>query len=92
MTRSIVASTQTQVVMNEGTRAERAARPQLHTWELAKRGWKNMYIATEEGISEARKIGCRIAEIDPTSAKGHQLIAVADFHLSTWRLRVILRS
>jgi len=81
VTRSIVASTQTQVVMNEGTRAERAARPQLHTWELAKRGWKKMYIATEEGISEARKIGCRIAEIDLTSAKGHQLIAVADFHL-----------
>src|SRR5215203_2402437 len=81
VTRSLVASTQTQVVMNEGTRAERAARPQLHTWELAKRGWKKMYIATEEGISEARKIGCRIAEIDLTSAKGHQLIAVADFHL-----------
>ena len=36
---------------------------------------------TEEGISEARKVGCQIAEIDPTSAKGHQLIAVADFHL-----------
>ena len=81
VTRSIVASTQTQVVMNEGTRAERAARPELQTWELAKRGWKNMYIATEDGIWEGRKIGRRIVEIDPTSAKGHQLIAVGDFHL-----------
>jgi len=79
--RSIVASTQTQVVMNEGTRAERAARPELQTWELAKRGWKQLYIATEDGLREGREIGRRIVEIDPTSAKGHQLIAVADFHL-----------
>jgi adenylate cyclase len=53
--RSIVASTQTQVVINEGARAEHAAKPELEVWELAKRGWKNVYGLTLESIEEARR-------------------------------------
>ena len=40
ITRSIVASTQTQVVLNEGLIAERHEHPDFHTWDMAKRGWR----------------------------------------------------
>ena len=79
--RSIVASMQTQVVINEGARAEHAAKPELEVWELAKRGWKNLYGLTLESIEEAGRLGRKIIELDARSAKGHQLVAAANFHL-----------
>jgi adenylate cyclase len=46
ITRSIVASTQTQVVLNEGLLAERREHPDFHTWDMAKRGWREIYQLT----------------------------------------------
>jgi adenylate cyclase len=80
--RSIVASTQTQVVINEGVLAEQADRPDLRVWELAKRGWKNLYGLTAESLSEARRLGRAAVAADPMSSKGHQVIGAANFHLA----------
>ena len=81
ITRSVVGSTQTQVVLREGALAERSDRPDFRTWDLAKRGWKNIYELTQESIQKAREIASELTRIDPSFAKGHQLHAAATFHL-----------
>ena len=50
-------------------------------WDLAKQGWHHVYDLTREGLGRARAIGQRIVETDPSSPKGHQLIAVANGHM-----------
>ncbi|KLK91639.1 hypothetical protein AA309_19145 [Microvirga vignae] len=81
ITRSIVASTQTQVVLNEGLVAERHERPDFHTWDMAKRGWREIYQLTRESLEKAREIGLAIKQHDPTSPKGPQIVATAAYHL-----------
>ena len=77
ITRSVVGSTQTQVVLREGTLAEQIARPDFHTWDLAKRGWKQIYELTLTSLQGALEIGRELVRIDPLFAKGHQLLAAA---------------
>ncbi|OKO70440.1 hypothetical protein AC629_40390 [Bradyrhizobium sp. NAS80.1] len=82
ITRSVVASTQTQVVLREGALAERSERPDFRTWDLAKQGLKNIYALTQESIAEARKVATELTRIDASFAKGHQLLAAATYHLA----------
>ncbi|MBO1906333.1 adenylate/guanylate cyclase domain-containing protein [Microvirga sp. 3-52] len=81
ITRSIVASTQTQVVLNEGLIAERHEHPDFHTWDMAKRGWRNIYQLSRESLERAREIGLAIKRHDPASPKGPQIVATATYHL-----------
>ena len=82
ITRSVVGSTQTQVVLSEGALAERSERPDFRTWDLAKRGWKKIYELTPESIAGARGIADELTRIDPSFAKGYQLLAAATYHLA----------
>jgi adenylate cyclase len=82
ITRSVVGSTQCQVVYSEGVLAERNERPDFRTWDLAKRGWKEVYGLTSESIAAAREIASEVTRIDPSFAKGHQLLAAATYHLA----------
>src|SRR5262249_4787959 len=82
ITRSVVASTQTQVVLSEGTLAERSERPDFRTWDLAKRGWKKIYELTRQSIEGGREIAGELTRIDPSFAQGHQLLAAAAYHLA----------
>ncbi|WP_338691758.1 adenylate/guanylate cyclase domain-containing protein [Bradyrhizobium sp. 26S5] len=82
ITRSVVGSTQCQVVFSEGVLAERSERPDFRTWDLAKRGWKEIYGLTSESIARAREIGVEVTRIDLSFAKGHQLLAAATYHLA----------
>jgi adenylate cyclase len=80
ITRSVVASTQTQLVLTEGASAERRQRPEFRSWDLAKRGWKNIYALTSESLETARQIGLDLVASDPNFAKGHHLLAAALYH------------
>jgi adenylate cyclase len=82
ITRSIVASTQTQVVLNEGLIAERHEHPDFRTWDMAKRGWREIYQLTRESLERAREIGLGIKQHDPLSPKGPQIVATATYHLA----------
>lgn len=82
ITRSVVGSTQTQVVLSEGALAERSERPDFHTWDLAKRGWKKIYELTQESIEGAHEIAGELTRIDPQFATGHQLLAAAASNLA----------
>jgi adenylate cyclase len=82
ITRSVVGSTQTQIVISEGALAERSERPAFRSWDLAKRGWKMIYGLTPESFQHARTIGLELTRTDPSFAKGHQLLGTADYHLA----------
>ncbi|MGY8680630.1 tetratricopeptide repeat protein [Bradyrhizobium sp. UFLA05-153] len=82
ITRSVVGSTQSQLIFSEGVLAEQSQRPDFRTWDLAKRGWKKIYELTPESIAAAREIAGELTRIDPSFAKGHQLLAAARYHLA----------
>jgi adenylate cyclase len=82
ITRSVVGSTQTQVVLSEGAFAERSTKPDFRSWDLAKRGWKKIYELTRDSLEAARDIARELTEIDPSFAKGQQLLAAAEYHLA----------
>jgi adenylate cyclase len=81
ITTGLIASMQTQVVLNEGLAAERLNRPDLPVWELAKRGLKEIYQLTRDSLERALAIGRDLVSLDPTSSKGHQLVALGAYHL-----------
>jgi adenylate cyclase len=81
ITRSVVGSTQSQLIFSEGALAEQSQRPDFRTWDLSKRGWKKIYELTPESIAGAREIASELTGIDPSFAKGHQLLAAATYHL-----------
>ncbi|MEJ1161453.1 adenylate/guanylate cyclase domain-containing protein [Prosthecomicrobium sp. N25] len=81
ITRSVVASTQTEVILNEGLLAERRERPELHLWELSTRGWREIYQLTREHLERARETGQSIKRLYPGDPKGPQVIATASYHL-----------
>ena len=82
ITRSVVGSTQRQLVFSEGALAEQSERPDFRTWDLAKRGWKEIYGLTLESLAAAREIAGELTRIDPSFAKGYQLLAAATYHLA----------
>ena len=81
ITAGLVASMQTQVLLNEGLAAERRNRPDLPVWDLAKRGLWEIYQLTRPSLERALAIGREIVRLDATSSKGHQLVALASYHL-----------
>ncbi len=77
----LVASMQTQMVLNEGLVVERQRRPDLSVWDLAKRGLKEIYELTGESLERALAIGYEILSLDRANSKGHQLVALGAYHL-----------
>jgi adenylate cyclase len=80
ITRSVVASTQSQVVISEGKFAERNERPDFRVWDLAKRGWRKIYELKRRSFEEAEGIAREVIHLDPSFPKGHQLLAAVSYH------------
>ncbi|MGO9358241.1 MAG: winged helix-turn-helix domain-containing protein [Xanthobacteraceae bacterium] len=81
ITRGIVSTIQTQIVLNEGLVTGRGERPEIQIWNMAKRGWREVYLQTAESLEKARVAGHEIIRTAPDSAKGYQLAACAAAHL-----------
>jgi adenylate cyclase len=81
ITRGIVSTLQTQIVLNEGLVANRSVRPEIRAWDMAKRGWREVYLQTSESLERARVAGHELMKTAPDSAKGYQLTACAAGHL-----------
>jgi adenylate cyclase len=81
ITRGIVATLQTEIVLNEGLVADRGERPEIRVWNMAKRGWREVYLQTAESLERARVAGHHMIKAAPDSAKGYQLAACAAGHL-----------
>jgi adenylate cyclase len=80
ITRSVVGSTQVQVVISEGKFAERNERPDFRAWDLAKRGWRKIYELKRGSFDEADGIAREVIHLDASFSKGHQLLAAVSYH------------
>jgi adenylate cyclase len=81
ITHGIVSTIQTQIVLNEGRVTGRGERPEIRIWNMAKRGWREVYLQTAESLEKARLAGHEIIRAAPDSAKGYQLAGCAAAHL-----------
>jgi adenylate cyclase len=83
ITRAVVASTQTQVVISEGAGLSRTVDgTAIGVWDLVKRGWNRIYNFTPESFEEVRLLALEAIELDPSNGRGHQLHALALYHQS----------
>jgi adenylate cyclase len=83
ITRAVVASTQTQVVISEGERHSRTVDgTAIGIWDLVKRGWKRVYDLNSDSFEDARLLALEAIQLDPSSSGGHQLHAAALYHAS----------
>jgi adenylate cyclase len=53
----------------------------IQIWNMAKRGWREVYLQTAESLEKARLAGHEIIRTAPDSAKGYQLAGCAAAHL-----------
>jgi adenylate cyclase len=82
VTRSVVASAQTQIMLHEGDSIERSGKTSLSLAEQAAKGWAQLYHPTTQSLSRALHIGSSLIEMASQSPKGHQLVASAAYHMS----------
>ena len=80
ITRCVAASTQTQVTLAEGDRAEQAERPQVNVWLLLKRAARRGYDLTPESLAEERELAERALELAPESGLAHRALAKVLVH------------
>lgn len=80
ITRSVAASTQTHIVLEEGARAEQVERPDLNVWLLVKRSWGRLYDLTEEALADARTLAERAVELAPQSGPAHEILSIVHTH------------
>lgn len=82
ITQSVVASMETSVQISEGSLFENVERPSLPVWGLVNRSWKEMYTHTPESLAEAIRLAEEAVALDPNSARAHQALSTALWHLA----------
>ena len=80
ITRSVVSTIQTQMILLEGSLAERTTTPNFKIWEMAKRAYRQFYGLTRESLTEAGALARAMIAADPTSGEGHRMLSLVDSH------------
>lgn len=80
ITRNVVASIKTQVVLKEGQLAERRAISDLGLWDLLKRAWLRLYEATPESLVQAEGLVRQAIAEDPACAVAYWMLSDAILH------------
>nr|WP_283815910.1 adenylate/guanylate cyclase domain-containing protein [Bradyrhizobium sp. AUGA SZCCT0222] len=81
ITRSLVSTIQTEMILLEGSLAERTTTPNLKIWDMAKRAYPQFYGLTRESLTKAGELARAMIAADPTSPEGHRLLSLVDSHL-----------
>ena len=80
ITRNVVATTQTQIQLTEGSLFEELEKLSLPVWALVNRSWKLMYELNDQSLQEAISMAEEAVSLDPGSGRAHQALASALFH------------
>jgi TolB-like protein/class 3 adenylate cyclase len=80
ITKQIVASTSTQVLLDMGHKVRRLERPDIKTWDLVARGWRLFYELTKESLIEAEMLFRKAVALSPKSSEAHFLLAGVLIH------------
>jgi adenylate cyclase len=81
--RAVAASTYTKLLISAGAVSERLDKEDVATWALWKRGMRELYSLTSEGLEQAELIGRELLRREPSSAKARLIIALALYHYIT---------
>ena len=82
ITRNVVASTQTQVQLREGSFFEHIERPSLPVWALINRAWSLWYELTPEALDNGMRLAEEAVALDPKSGRAYQTLAT--MHWNTY--------
>ena len=82
ITRNVVASTQMQIQLSEGSITAFADRPSLPVWALVNRAWKLMYEMTPASLRESIRLAEEAVALDPGSGRAQQTLAAALAHFA----------
>jgi adenylate cyclase len=80
ITRNVVASIKTQVILKEGQLAERRPISDLGIWDLLKRAWRCLYESTPESLSQAETLVRQALAEDPGCAVTYWMLSDAILH------------
>jgi adenylate cyclase len=81
ITRSVVSTIQTEMLLLEGSLAERTTTPNFKIWEMSKRGYRQLYGLTRESLAEGSELARAMIAAEPTSPEGHRLLSLIDSHI-----------
>ncbi len=85
ITRNVVASTQTQIMMAEGGPGQGASsrgesRPDLGVWSLVSRSMARIHELTPEALADAKQLAEQALAIDPTGAAAWRCLSIVLYH------------
>jgi adenylate cyclase len=80
ITRSVVATLQTELLVLEGSLVDRSAW-NLEVWTATKKIWKEFYSLSREGLTEGLRLARKLAKDHPASAEGHKLASLIASHV-----------
>jgi adenylate cyclase len=80
ITKSLVATLQTEFLFLEGSLVDRTASPSFEIWSTGKRVWKQFYLLSRKSLAEGLEAARGMARDYPESAEGHKLVSLLASH------------
>jgi adenylate cyclase len=80
ITRSVVATLQTELLFLEGSLVDRSASPSFEIWSATKIIWKELYSLNRESLTRGLEMARALAKEYPRSAEGHKLTCLSASH------------
>ena len=80
MTQEVVASTQTSIHLDLGTKIRDIDRPDVKIWDLLAKGWRLLYELNAESFEKAQKVLLKAIEFAPDSCDAHWLLGSIFYH------------
>jgi adenylate cyclase len=85
ITRNVVASTQTQIILAEGSALSRRDRPDVGVWSLVSRAMMRGHELTREGLADAKRLAEQALKLDPNCGPAWRCLSAA-LHLEAHML------
>ncbi|MCI0429828.1 MAG: adenylate/guanylate cyclase domain-containing protein, partial [Rhodospirillales bacterium] len=80
ITRNVVASTQTQILLAEGSPAQRNDRPDIGVWSLVNRAMARIHALTPESLAAAKRLAEQALNIDAKCGPAWRCLSIAIYH------------
>lgn len=80
ITRNVVASTQTQIMLAEGSLGHRVTNQDLGVWGLVNRAMARIYELVPEALADAKRLSEQALSIDPKSGAAWRCLSLALYH------------
>jgi adenylate cyclase len=80
ITKSVVATLQTEFLFLEGSLVDRSASPSIELWSMGKRVWKELYQLNRESLATGLELARRMIRDYPDSPEGYKMVSLTAAH------------